>query len=392
MTFSFTEVLMLLVIFQLLFTGSFLFSHDRGKKISNRLLSLFFFSLCLNLIDSILLLKGVYEYFPRWAVWASGIPFIYGPLIWFYVRSVLEPSFHFRRRDGWHFLPFVLLTVVSLVSYHAQGRTDQLRVLSEIRERKLPAQVYLVSILIYIHYFWYMFRSLQLVRQYRQKATEKFSNESTVNLRWLRSTLLFFMALMVLSALAGLASAGRWTTLYYLVFAVLLGAFIVFLIQILLKALRNPFLFGGQPVTEPASQPRYQGSSLEDEEKKRLKEVLLNHMSQAKPYLDPDLSLDQLASQLGVRPKLCSQILNEGMGANFFDFVNQYRIEEAKRLLSYPPDPKMTVLEVLYEVGFNSKSSFNTLFKKQTGLTPSEFKKQARSTFVQSKVEPNKGV
>jgi AraC-like DNA-binding protein len=61
---------------------------------------------------------------------------------------------------------------------------------------------------------------------------------------------------------------------------------------------------------------------------------------------------------------------------NFFDFINRYRIEEAQRLLTDPPDKKITVLEVLYECGFNSKSSFNTLFKKHTGLTPSEFKKK----------------
>ena len=69
-------------------------------------------------------------------------------------------------------------------------------------------------------------------------------------------------------------------------------------------------------------------------------------------------------------------MINETVGQNFFDFVNRYRIEEAKKLLANPADKKITVLEVLYEVGFNSKSSFNTLFKKHTGLTPSEFKKK----------------
>ncbi len=77
-----------------------------------------------------------------------------------------------------------------------------------------------------------------------------------------------------------------------------------------------------------------------------------------------------------LRPKLLSQAINEGLGKNFFEFINRYRIEEAKRLLTDPADKKITVLEVLYQVGFNSKSSFNTVFKKQTGLTPSEFKKK----------------
>jgi AraC-like DNA-binding protein len=67
------------------------------------------------------------------------------------------------------------------------------------------------------------------------------------------------------------------------------------------------------------------------------------------------------------------------MGQNFYDFINRHRIDEASRLLTNPADEKITILEVLYEVGFNSKSSFNTLFKKYTGLTPTEFrKKQSR--------------
>src|SRR5207253_4265417 len=102
---------------------------------------------------------------------------------------------------------------------------------------------------------------------------------------------------------------------------------------------------------------------------------LQNYMQQNKPFLDSELTLDELAVQLQVKPKLLSQTINEVAQQNFFEFINHYRIEEAKRLLTNPKDKKITVLEVMYEVGFNSKSSFNTLFKKATGLTPSEFKK-----------------
>jgi AraC-like DNA-binding protein len=98
-------------------------------------------------------------------------------------------------------------------------------------------------------------------------------------------------------------------------------------------------------------------------------------MQSAKPYLEPELTLDELATQLSVKPKMLSQTINELLRQNFFEFINHYRIEEAKRLLTNPKDKKITVLEVMYEVGFNSKSSFNTIFKKNTGLTPSEFKK-----------------
>lgn len=100
-------------------------------------------------------------------------------------------------------------------------------------------------------------------------------------------------------------------------------------------------------------------------------------MASNKPFLAPELTLDQLALQLSLRPRVLSQVINDRLGQNFYDFINRYRIQEASRLLTNPKDRKITILEVLYEVGFNSKSSFNTLFKKYTGLTPSEFKKKS---------------
>ncbi len=85
-----------------------------------------------------------------------------------------------------------------------------------------------------------------------------------------------------------------------------------------------------------------------------------------------------MAGKIGIHPRYLSQIINESLGQNFFDFINHYRIEEAKRMLTQTLDEHITVLEVLYEVGFNSKSAFNTAFKRHTGVTPTEFKKRAK--------------
>jgi AraC-like DNA-binding protein len=128
-------------------------------------------------------------------------------------------------------------------------------------------------------------------------------------------------------------------------------------------------------IDEAVKTARYAASPLQDDEKKSILAKLLLHMQSQRPYLEPELTLDDLAAQIGVKPKLLSQVINELLQKNFFEFINHYRIEEAKRLLTNPKDKKITVLEVMYEVGFNSKSSFNTLFKKLTGLTPGEFKK-----------------
>jgi AraC-like DNA-binding protein len=101
-------------------------------------------------------------------------------------------------------------------------------------------------------------------------------------------------------------------------------------------------------------------------------------MEENKPYLDPDLSLKGLAEDLNFSERDLSQVINNNIGLRFFDYVNKYRIQDAVSLIKKPPDPKMTILEIMYDVGFNSKSSFNTAFRKFTDITPSEFRKRTR--------------
>ena len=99
-------------------------------------------------------------------------------------------------------------------------------------------------------------------------------------------------------------------------------------------------------------------------------------MQEEKPYLNPQLNVQDLAKQLGIPSRQLSEIVNQYFGQNFAEFVNSYRLSEAEKRFQEPQDPKETILEVMYAVGFNSKSSFNTLFKERTGLTPSAYKKQ----------------
>jgi YesN/AraC family two-component response regulator len=100
---------------------------------------------------------------------------------------------------------------------------------------------------------------------------------------------------------------------------------------------------------------------------------LTQHMAQAKPYLESDLTLTALAKSLDLNPYHLSQVLNEGFGENFYKFINRYRVEESKRLLLNPAFSHYTLLAIASEAGFSSKTTFNKTFKEHTGLTPSEF-------------------
>ena len=103
---------------------------------------------------------------------------------------------------------------------------------------------------------------------------------------------------------------------------------------------------------------------------------LLKHINENKPYLDPELSLRSLAAQIDIHPNQLSWLLNENMGKNFNEFINHYRVEAFKEMTKDPKKNHLTLIGMAYECGFNSKTVFNTYFKKETGLTPKQFLKE----------------
>jgi AraC-like DNA-binding protein len=380
MQFNFSDILFTLVLFLLLFISVFLFTSDKGKRISNILIGSFFLALALNLADSFLLLKQVYFQYPEWAGWGSNLLLLCGPLIFFYTQSVIYKNFHLTKRKLLHFVPFLILFFVAETGYLAAGRQTQIKILNSIIERKMPAAIYLVSCVVYIHFFAYLFAARQSVKKYELAASNQYSEVQKVTLGWLKTIISFFLALMLVSVVNSYLSYQSMGRAYFFLLSITIFLLLLFIIFVLFKALRNPAIFSvweQKEVEEAVQAARYATSPIQDNEKKRVLDKLLQHMQSQRPYLAPELTLDDLAVQIAVKPKLLSQVINELLHRNFFEFINHYRIEEAKRLLTNPEDKKITVLEVLYEVGFNSKSSFNTLFKKHTGLTPSEFKKNS---------------
>jgi len=107
-------------------------------------------------------------------------------------------------------------------------------------------------------------------------------------------------------------------------------------------------------------------------------------MENEKVYQEPELTLQLLSEKLQIPSYLTSHAINEGLKKSFYDLINGYRIEEAKRLLVDPRNASFTILSIGFDAGFNSKTTFNTVFKKFTGLTPTEYRKKYRSSSTQA--------
>jgi AraC-like DNA-binding protein len=156
----------------------------------------------------------------------------------------------------------------------------------------------------------------------------------------------------------------------------LLGNYITFVLisMLIFFSLGHSSVCEGLDSREAHSEPEKEETA-KDKFKPEQAEALTQWMDREKPYLTAVLTLEKLAAQLQLPPRTLSNIINRQFKCNFFEFINSYRIEAAKNILADVQQGDKNMLEVMYEVGFNSKATFNTLFKKKVGMTPSEFRK-----------------
>lgn len=336
----------------------FSFNFKKGKTISNRILAAFLFANAMYLIDFSLYAIQKVTGLPL--LWFSGLGstfgFLFGPTLYLYIFSITVKDFQFRLFHLFHFLVFAIVFV--LVFF-----------------RMAIPSIYIYSAL-HLQTTPYMVACIVVLLQYRKRIKDYFSSVEKLNLTWMLYVVgaFFFMWMVDLVdfILQDLRLITQHEEAYFIFISLLINFF--FAILIFYKALQQPEIFKVGSNGEKAQ--KYEQSRLTDSEKKEYLERLEQFFIIKKPFLNPEITIAEVASELNVHSKYLSQAINESLGKNFYDFINSYRIEEAKKQLKNNIDSKKTVLEVLYESGFNSKSAFNSAFKKHTGFTPTEFKKQ----------------
>ena len=230
----------------------------------------------------------------------------------------------------------------------------------------------------------YLVAAYLLLRRYKKLFLENFSNADTNKYTYLFQLIIIIGVADLISLIKNFAMFNRWLDIYE--YAIILVNFValIMICWIVYKALKSPELFIGistktlpvddiikESVRNRPNTNDHGESNSDNSEISRLEAC----MNETKPYLNPSLTINNLANQLNLPVKELSILINHTIGLHFFDFVNEYRIEYAKNLLLNEELNDHTVLEILYDAGFNSKSSFNTEFKKRTGVTPTEYRK-----------------
>lgn len=365
------EIIFFIAAFLYLLFSFFLFTHKKGNRMSNKIFAGFCLSKAFFIIHDLFSIfrQSVYKVFPIYMdVIFESTFFLIGPFLYFYTRSMTSKNFVFKRIHLLHLIPFVIdVTFRNYRFFSHPNIADIMREegyfisYSELRWRYITMD---------IHVIIYIIAALIILLRYRSELKKIFSSIEKVKLSWLYLVLFGFLPVQIfhLSKLTLAYLNEIWREIFGL--STHIGSLLLATI-VVVKGLRQPEIFSS--IDEKKTKQKYAKTALSKETMEQYLKKLTQYMETEKPYLNPSLNVNELAYKLSIPSHYISQILSRRLGQNFYHFVNKYRIEESKRVLADKANNKKTVLEVLYEVGFNSKSTFNTIFKQYTGLTPTQF-------------------
>ena len=302
--------------------------------------------------------------------------FLLGPLAYFYVCACTQQDFSFRPIMGLHFLPFVLEVFYTIPFFMMPG-TEKLVLYEQFVQSGKLFSPPILNLIKSVHGLVYFGLSIYLIQQYRKHLPNAASSIDKGFHRWL----LFFIFIVALPIIAVILFALAKYSRIYTIFIWLCGV-LTFFISIDLAILLKPALFQTFPhqmlrfKSSKEQKQKYENSKLQNTQKDKYIEKIQTYVKINKPYLAPELTLSQLSEQTKIPSHYLSQVINEKLKVKFLDFINEYRVEEAKEKLTDPKLSHYTIMATAYEAGFNAKSTFYSVFKKHTGMTPSQYRKQ----------------
>ena len=346
------NVIHTLVIWQSLLFALILFTPKYNKKRENRFLALLLLTLGIHFSYNILLTNQLFlDFLPKYS---CSYGFLYGPFLFLYVK------FHFRKdpffNPGYflHFAPFITIIFLTTIGY---------------RVCNIAMFLVLPTMLAYcLLCFWE-------IAHYKRVTLQVSSNVNPSETKWIKTLLYVQIVILILNFLHL-----QLNEIILFGFNFKLETFVQFGILLLVnimifQGLKNPHYFQKISKTDLAIyEINKTNEKINREVLNPISIELEKYMKNKKPFLNSELNLNVLAKSLSIHPKTLSQTINQIIGSNFSEYINSFRIEEAKLLFQNSNDNNLTIMEIMYQVGFNSRSVFNTAFKNKTGKTPSQFK------------------
>tara|TARA_R110002049_G_scaffold46851_4_gene135905 strand:- start:151 stop:1293 length:1143 start_codon:yes stop_codon:yes gene_type:complete len=366
----------ILTIFVSLFLAFFLITVKTKHKLSNRLFAVF---LILTAIDVSGVLFTLFEKTPsNFGMFRNLMTFLQMPTFYLYVLSVSYSDFKLKRKHLIHIIPFIIANLLFFPRFYSVDLNSKISFLQNSRSM---LEIQFNHIFIHVQIIIYIIAVFMILRKTKKLYIENHTGGGLKTYSWLFQftlALSFFYAIALFKNIFKFSehpNISEWLKIGLFLFQLFIICWYLF------KALNNPDLFRNldsklKLVKQIVSKDKRANTLLVDDDKKYHEDLikLKKYMAEEKPFLNPSLTIQNISDNIEIPIRDLSVLINHKLNQHFYDFVNNYRIEEAKIILEDNTKSKLTILEILYKVGFNSKSSFNTAFKKQTGTTPTNYR------------------
>lgn len=376
--FNFHDVVLLMTAMQCCFFAVLLIATNASHNQSNYYLAAFLLAHAFIPLHELILWGEVFKWKMRAA--APNTFFIAGfayyvdaVLLYFYVKSLVFRDFTLKRRDAMHLVPLLGFIIYITSQYFSHPLMERIEIIAS--ESLVYGWSYItVDFAIKFLRVIYCAAAILLIVKYKDILKSTHSNIEKVDITWLKLLVIGFLTVTVMELVLSISKiVGLFVehNMWVFKYIGLTGYYALFILV-------NLLIF-----TSMRYFSTFESVKSKEGPKKASNDKLLNPefatridttMRSEKPYLMPDITLDILAERLDIPAKDLSMTINRLFNNNFYEFINNYRIEEAKRLLVEDSHKSKTITDIYMEVGFNSKSVFNTFFKKIVGSTPSQFR------------------
>lgn len=377
MTFGWIEFIALFTFVQLLFLTVVAFNYKRGKQLSNRILSGFMVS------NALLIGHFLATHFGFVAQTKLKVLYSFGnasylllmPFLYLYIRSLCYKDFRLRKVQALHFIPFVIISLFSLVVCFATQEGTGREMSSFLRNIE-GLEYWSHRIILHVQIASYLVASVITLAVYRGRLKDIYSSLEKIDLSWCNLLLVGFAAMWMMDLLGWILSSFHAISPS--------GHHILFIISLLINlsftlAVAYRGLVWSEGFTGIRAPAKYAASLMKPADSKAIIRKLTTHMEKERLYLIPSLTIDDLSKRVKIPAKRLSQAIHTCLRRNFYDFVNAYRIDEVKKHMCDKSYQNQKLLSVAFDAGFNSKSVFNAAFKKYTGMTPKEYKRHYSS-------------
>lgn len=353
----------------LLFSVLMLIRGFREDHLSDKLLGLVLFLLAIEIQDYTFGFAGINYLWEDLNGFPRNISLAFAPSVYLYVRAITNRNFALNKSTLWHYLPYLIYFIFKLSIFLAGQPVVEAFQKSSFHYWMNQVETFGAL----ISYGFYFYMSLRLYKSYRAWVETEFSNVELVSFTWIRDFIYLIIAgesfriiWNIIDLVKNLPYEQDW---WWHLFTV--GVIIYVSINGYSSHITPKIEFNQTPRDEEVITSQHEETKAPNADSLALKNRIMQAFTEEKVYLNPNLTLSDLARKLKTNSSLLSAAINQNFEKNFNDFVNEYRVSEFNSLIKDSKYAHLTITAIAYDCGFNSKSTFNRAYKKITGVSPS---------------------